>query len=75
MPEDHYFISDLIGAEVVTLEGEILGRVTDIFQTGSNDVFVVKSQREEKLIPAIKDVIKEINIEDKKIIINLLEGL
>ena len=75
LPENHYFISDLIGAEVISLEGEILGKVVDIFPTGSNDVFVVRNKNKETLIPAIKNVIKHVNIEDKKITINLLEGL
>lgn len=75
LPENHYFISDLLGASVITLEGEEIGKLTDVFATKSNDVYVVTGKGEEKLIPAIKDVIKEVNIKDKKIIINLIQGL
>ena len=75
LPEDHYFISDLIGADVITLTGENIGKLENMFSTGSNDVFVIRSKEGEKLIPAIKNVIKKVDIEGKKIIINLLEGL
>jgi len=75
LPENHYFISDLIGAKVITLDGINIGRLVDIFPTGSNDVFVVRSEGKEKLIPAIEDVVKEVDVRGKKIIINFLEGL
>ncbi len=75
LPENHYFISDLIGARVITSEGKEIGKLTDVFQTKSNDVYVVTGEDKERLIPAIKDVIKEVNIKDKKIIINLISGL
>src|SRR3989338_1838012 len=75
LPENHYFVSDLIGASVITLDGEEIGKLTDVLQTKSNDVYVVTRKSKERLIPAIKDVIKEVNIKDKKIIINLIEGL
>jgi 16S rRNA processing protein RimM len=52
-----------------------IGRITDIFPTGSNDVYVVRGPDKEYLIPAIHDVIKEINLEAGKIIIQILEGL
>lgn len=56
--------------------GTYIGKVDDIFSTGSNDVYVVKNENgEEKLLPGINEVLKKIDIENKKIIVNLIEGL
>ena len=76
LEEDSYFIVDIIGSEVFTEEGEDLGKVVDVFQTGSNDVYTVKTlDGKEILLPAIEDVIKNVDIENKKIVIHLMEGL
>lgn len=76
LEEDAYFIVDLIGLEVYTEEGVLLGRLEDIFNTGSNDIYVVKDELgKQVLLPAIAEVIKEINVENKKIIVHLLNGL
>ena len=76
LPEGVYYIADLIGLEVYTEQGELLGKVDDIYNTGANDIYVVKDDLgKQKLLPGIKDVIKEINIEEGKIIVNLIEGL
>lgn len=76
LPEDTYFIVDLLGLEVYTMEGRMLGKVEDIFKTGSNDVYVVKdSNGKQLLLPAIAEVIKTIDIENKKILVNLIKGL
>ena len=71
-----YYIVDLIGLDVYTDTGELLGKLDDIYNTGSNDIYVVKTELGKNLLlPAIKDVIKEINLEEKKIIVHLLKGL
>lgn len=76
LPKDSYFIFDLIGCKVYTQNQEFLGEVDDIFSTGSNDVYVVKDEKGKQiLLPAIASVIKQIDIKDKKIVINLIEGL
>ena len=76
LEEDSYFIVDIIGSEVFTEEGEDLGKVVDVLQTGSNDVYTVKTlDGKEILLPAIEDVIKNVDIENKKIVIHLMEGL
>lgn len=76
LEEDSYFIVDIIGSEVFTEEGEDLGKVVDVLQTGSNDVYTVKTlEGKEILLPAIEDVIKNVDIENKKIVIHLMEGL
>ena len=74
--ENSYYIVDLIDCSVVTDEGEILGKVDDVFSTGSNDVYVVKDELGKQiLLPAIKEVIKKIDIPNKKITVKLMEGL
>lgn len=76
LPEGVYYIADLIGLEVFTESNEYLGKVDDIFSTGSNDVYVVKDELgKQKLLPGIDEVIKIIDIENGKIIVNLIEGL
>lgn len=76
LPEDTYYIVDLIGLEVITVDGKILGKVQDIFGTGSNDVYVVKDELGKQiLLPAIESVIKEINLDAQKITVELIEGL
>lgn len=76
LPEDTYYIVDLIGLEVVTTDGETLGKLQDIFKTGSNDVYVVKDEfGKQILLPAIESVIKEINLDKKIITVELIEGL
>lgn len=76
LPEGVYYIADLIGLEVYTENNEYLGKVDDIFSTGSNDVYVVKDELgKQKLLPGIEDVIKKINIDEGKIIVNLIKGL
>lgn len=76
LQEGEYFIADLLGLDVITDEGNTLGKLEDIFNTGSNDIYVVKDELGKQiLLPAILEVIKEINLEEKKILIHLLEGL
>ena len=76
LQEGEYFIVDLLGLNVVTEENEVLGKLEDIFNTGSNDIYVVKSEDgKQLLLPAISEVIKEINIKENKIVVHLLEGL
>ena len=76
LPKDTYFIADLLGLEVYSDTGELLGKVDDIFRTGANDVYVIKDEKgKQLLLPGIPDVIKEIDLEKEKIIVHLLKGL
>lgn len=76
IPEDSYLVVDMLKCNVYTEENEMLGKMVDILSTGSNDVYVVKTaEGKEVLLPAIKDVIKEIDIKNKKIIVSLMDGL
>ncbi len=74
LPEGVYYHYQIIGLDVFTDEEEYIGRITDIIETGSNDVYVVTGKKE-VLIPAIEDVVLKIDIENKKMIIHPVEGL
>ena len=76
LPEDSYFIVDLIGLNVYTKSSEYLGKIDDVYSTKSNDIYVVKNEEGKQiLLPAIKQVIENIDLIEKKIIVNLIEGL
>ncbi len=75
LPGDSYFIFEIIGMEVVTAEGQLLGRVKDVMQTGSNDVYIVTGQTKDYLIPALKKIITQIDKENQRMVIEPLEGL
>ena len=76
LPEDTYFIIDLLDMEVKTEEGESLGKIIDVYPTGSNDIYVVKNEEGKQiLLPAISKVIKKVDIQNKKMTVHLLNGL
>jgi len=78
LKEDEYFIADLIGVSVYldTDENTVFGEITDVLQTGANDVYeITMSSNKTVLVPAIKDCIKSVDMESKKMIIHLLDGL
>ena len=75
LEEGQYFIVDLIGLDVYTDEGTLLGKVDDIYNTGANDIYVVKDELgKQVLLPGIKEVIKEVILDDR-IIVHLIPGL
>lgn len=75
LPKDTFFICDIVDSEVFDIQGELLGKLTDVIQTGSNDVYIVKTEGADLLIPALKSVVKQIDITNKKIVVELPEGL
>ena len=76
LEEGEYFIADLIGMQVITDKGQELGTLEDIYNRGSSDIYVVKDELGKTiLLPAIEDVIKEINLEESKITVHIIEGL
>jgi len=70
-----WFIQDLIGVEVYTDEGEHLGKLTEVMHMPANDVYVVRGTGGEVLLPAIQDVVREVDIEAGRMVVHLLEGL
>ena len=76
LQKDEYFIADLIGITVYTEDGEVFGVIKDVLETGANDVYIVESKAHgEVLIPAIKQCILKVDVEEKTMVIHLLEGL
>ena len=76
LKKNEYYIADLIGMDVVSDEDEELVVIDDVLQTGANDVYVIKKAGcQDLLIPAIKDCVKDVDVEGGKMIVHLLEGL
>lgn len=76
LEEGEYFVYDLLDSEVFTEDGSSLGVLTEIINTAANDVYVVKTKdNKEILIPSIKECILDIDVENKKITVHLLDGL
>jgi len=75
LPEDHYYIFDILGLKVYAEDGAYLGTIKGVMETGSNDVYEVEKDEGSWLLPAIKDVIKKIDIEREEMIIRPLAGL
>ena len=79
LEEGEYYIADLIGLEVFDEDDNAIGKVSDVLQTGANDVYIVKGNADYKnkeiMIPAIKQCILDINLEENKMKVHLLEGL
>lgn len=75
LPKDSYYIFDLEGMEVYSTEEEYLGKINVIYQTGANDVYEIVNQNKSFLIPAVKEIVKEVDIKSKKMVINVIKGL
>ncbi|MDO5292081.1 MAG: ribosome maturation factor RimM [bacterium] len=76
LEEGEYYIADLIGCKVVTDEGNDLGELIDVMETGANDVYVVKTKdRGEVLLPYIDECILNIDIDNKEITAHIMPGL
>jgi len=75
LPADEYYQFQLLGLEVWTTEGKLLGQITHILPTGCNDVYVVPYNQGELLIPAIEDVVKSVDLEKGCMVIELIDGL
>ncbi|MDA8233231.1 MAG: ribosome maturation factor RimM [Clostridia bacterium] len=76
LPEGTYYIFQIVGLEVYTEEGRLLGKIKEVLSTGSNDVYIIERENQrDLLIPAIKQVIKKVDVENKKMVVELMEGL
>jgi 16S rRNA processing protein RimM len=73
--EGEFFHFELVGLGVYLDTGHYLGVLKRIFETGSNDVYVVKGKGKEYLIPAIYQVVKEVNLSEQRMIISPMRGL
>lgn len=76
LPKDTYFIADLLGLTVYTDENILLGKVEDIYNSGANDIYVIKSEDGKQiLLPGTKEVIKQIDLEQERITVHIIKGL
>ena len=75
LPDGEYFHFQLLGLRVLTVEGELLGQITEILETGSNDVYVVKGEKAEILIPAMAGVITDVRVDEGVMLVALPDGL
>lgn len=75
LPEGSYYLFDLEGIEVYSDLGEYIGKISEIYQTGANDVYEVVDKNKSYLIPAVKEVVKEVSVKEKKMVIHVIEGL
>jgi len=76
LPENIFYIHDIVGLTVFTDDGEVVGEVIEVLQTGANDVYVIRaSNGKDVLIPALESVIVAIKIEDESLIIRSNTGL
>jgi len=75
LPKDNYYIFDLIGMEVFDLCGDRLGALTDVIRTGANDVYVVETGTKPLLLPALKQVVLNIDVPGRRMVVKTPEGL
>lgn len=74
--KDEYFIADMVGLTVFTDDGQEFGVMKDVLETGANDVYIIDSQKHgEVLVPAIKQCILDVDVEQGRMVIHLMEGL
>ncbi|PKM82626.1 MAG: 16S rRNA processing protein RimM [Firmicutes bacterium HGW-Firmicutes-14] len=75
LPEDTFYIFEILDMQVVLADGTVLGKVKDVVQAGGNDIYVVAGRIKDYQIPAVKEIVKLIDRENRRIIINPPEGL
>jgi 16S rRNA processing protein RimM len=73
--EDVYYLHDVIGLLVEDEKGETLGQLAEVLSTGSNDVFVVRGERGELLLPAMDDVVREVDIAGGRVVVEVPDGI
>ena len=76
LADGEYYYHQIVGLNVVDLDGNSIGKIKEIMESGANDVWVIQRAGEKDLlIPAIKDVVKDVQIENHQVIIDMLDGL
>lgn len=74
LPKDHFFVYEIIGLEVIE-NGQSLGKITEVMQTGSNDVYTVSNEDRTFYMPALKTVVKSIDLDNQQMLVDLPSGL
>lgn len=75
LEEGEYYLADIMGAKVITEEGEVFGELTDILETGANLVYIVEHEGKEVLLPVIPDCVKKVDVEKQEITVHIMKGL
>lgn len=75
LDQDEFYIKDLIGLEVVNSQGEKIGHIKDVLTHAANDIYLLECQDGEKLVPAVKEFIKKVDLESGQVVIDLIEGM
>jgi len=75
LPEGEFYVFQIVGMDVITTGGRHVGRIVDLLETGSNDVYVVRGGQGETLVPATEEVVKSIDVEKRRMVIEAIEGL
>lgn len=75
LEEGRHYLFDLIGVNVYTTSGELLGEITDVQKYPANDIYIVEGEKGKLLLPAIRDVVKNIDVQNKRMEVELLSGL
>ncbi len=73
--ENEFYYRDVVGCEVFLTDGRRIGSIEEIIATGANDVFVVRDEDKEVLVPVIADVVKEIDVAARRVVIEAVPGL
>ncbi len=75
LSSDQFYVFQIVGLNVVTEDGRELGPVAEVLETGANDVYAVRTERGELLLPAIEEVIRQVDLEGGRLVVHLLPGL
>jgi len=75
LQEDEYYLYQILGLAAWTVQGEYLGRVRDVLATGANDVYIIRGPKGDILLPAIEEVVREVDLEAGRLTVVLPEGL
>lgn len=75
LPDGEYYRFQILGMDVYDAEGAHLGRIAEVLTTGGNDVYVVRGERGELLLPAIDDVVKAVDVDARRMVVELMEGM
>ncbi len=75
LPEGTYYVADLLGASVVTEAGEPVGTLEDVLHGPAHDVYVVRTGGKEVLLPAVREVVREVSADCRRIVVRLVPGL
>ena len=75
LEEDRWLVQDILGLDVVTDDGEHLGKLTEVMPQPASDIFVVTGDGEEILLPVIKEVVLDVDVSAGRVVVHLIEGM